>query len=57
MTHPTREQLHQMAQEKSGELVQLVSELIQIPSENPTGSQRPGGGFCRELPQSGRHPL
>lgn len=41
MTHPTREQLHQMAQEKSGELVQLVSELIQIPSENPTGSQRP----------------
>ena len=41
MTHPTREQLHQLAQEKSGELVQLVSELIQIPSENPTGSQRP----------------
>ncbi len=35
MTHPTREQLHQMAQEKSGELVQLVSELIQIPSETP----------------------
>lgn len=40
MRQMTREEIHQLAKEKSRELVELVSSLIQIPSENPTGSQR-----------------
>ena len=40
MSEATREMIHQMAKERSGELVQLVSDLIRIPSENPTGTQR-----------------
>lgn len=40
MSQVTRESIHALAKEKSGELVQLVSSLIQIPSENPTGTQR-----------------
>ncbi len=40
MSQVTRESLHQLAKERSGELVQLVSDLIRIPSENPTGTQR-----------------
>ena len=40
MSQVTREEIHQLAKAKSDELVQLVSSLIQIPSENPTGSQR-----------------
>lgn len=40
MSEATRETIHQMAKERSGELVQLVSDLIRIPSENPIGTQR-----------------
>ncbi len=40
MSQVTREEIHQLAKTRSDELVQLVSNLIQIPSENPTGSQR-----------------
>ena len=40
MSQITKQELHALAKEKSGELVQLVSDLIQIPSENPTGTQR-----------------
>ena len=40
MSEITRAQIHALAREKSGELVQLVSDLIRIPSENPTGTQR-----------------
>ena len=40
MSEITRQELHALAKEKSGELVQLVSDLIRIPSENPTGTQR-----------------
>ena len=40
MSQVTREAIHQMAKDKSGELVQLVSDIIRIPSENPTGTQR-----------------
>ena len=36
----SREEIFALAKSKSDELVQLVSELIQIPSENPTGTQR-----------------
>lgn len=40
MEQVTRQALHQMAKDRSGELVQLVSDLIRIPSENPIGTQR-----------------
>ena len=40
MEQVSREMLHRLAVERSGELVQLVSDLIRIPSENPTGTQR-----------------
>lgn len=40
MGKTTREEILHLAQEKIDELVRLVSELIRIPSENPTGSQR-----------------
>lgn len=36
----TKSEIQAMAKARSAELVQLVSELIQIPSENPTGTQR-----------------
>ena len=36
----SRQEIFELAKSKSDELVQLVSELIQIPSENPTGTQR-----------------
>lgn len=40
MSNVTREELHRLAKERSSELIQLTSSLIQIPSENPTGTQR-----------------
>lgn len=40
MSNITREDVLNLAQGKLDDLVQLVSELIQIPSENPTGTQR-----------------
>ena len=40
MSKVTREELHKQAKERSEELVRLTSSLIQIPSENPTGTQR-----------------
>ncbi len=40
MCEVTKKQVMELAQGKLDELVQLVSDLIQIPSENPIGSQR-----------------
>lgn len=40
MDYKTRDEILELAKSRSGELVQLVSDLIKIPSENPTGSQR-----------------
>lgn len=36
----TKQEILELAQAKEQELLHLVSELIQIPSENPTGTQR-----------------
>ena len=40
MSKVTREEIYELAKSKSGELIKLVSDLIRIPSENPTGTQR-----------------
>lgn len=40
MSKVTRNEVWELAKSKSDELVQLVSDLIKIPSENPTGSQK-----------------
>ena len=40
MSETTREQIMNLAQDKMDELINLVSDLIKIPSENPTGTQR-----------------
>ena len=48
MSQVTREAIHQMAKDKSGELVQLVSDIIRIPSENPTGTQRDVVNFVEQ---------
>ena len=40
MSETTREQIMNLAQDKIDELIRLVSDLIKIPSENPTGTQR-----------------
>ena len=48
MSEATRAMIHQMAEERSGELVQLVSDLIRIPSENPIGTQRDVVNFVEQ---------
>ena len=40
MSNVTKAQVLELAQSKLDELVELVSQLIQIPSENPVGTQR-----------------
>ena len=40
MSNVTKAQVIELAQSKLDDLVQLVSDLIKIPSENPIGSQR-----------------
>ena len=39
MSNVTRDDVWELAKSRSDELVKLVSDLIKIPSENPTGSQ------------------
>ena len=48
MTNVTRADVHKLAQERSAELIKLVSDLIRIPSENPTGSQREVVDFAEQ---------
>ena len=48
MSQVTKAVIHQLAKEKSDELVQLVSDLIRIPSENPTGTQREVVNFVEQ---------
>lgn len=40
MNTVTRSEVWELAKSRKDELIGLVSRLIQIPSENPTGSQR-----------------
>lgn len=40
MSNVTRNDVWELAKSKSDELIKLVSDLIKIPSENPTGSQK-----------------
>ena len=40
MSNVTRNDVWELAKSRSRDLVQLVSDLIKIPSENPVGSQR-----------------
>ena len=48
MISVTRADVHKLAQERSAELIKLVSDLIRIPSENPTGSQRQVVDFAEQ---------
>lgn len=48
LTNVTRADVHKLAQERSAELIKLVSDLIRIPSENPTGSQRQVVDFAEQ---------
>ena len=43
-----KENLISMVEDRKDELIDLVSRLIRINSENPTGTQRGSGGFCWE---------
>ena len=47
MSEVTRSDLVSMVRERSDELLSLVSQLIRIPSENPTGSQREVVDFAK----------
>ena len=40
MSCTTRDEVLKLAESKLGDLVELTSKLIQIPSENPIGTQR-----------------
>lgn len=51
MSNVTREEILELAKLKSEELVQLTSDLIKIPSENPTGTQREVVDFVKEYLQ------
>ncbi len=54
MCEVTKKQVMELAESKLDELVQLVSDLIQIPSENPIGSQREVIDFVKNyLTESG----
>ena len=48
MSNVTKAQVLELAQSKLDELVELVSQLIQIPSENPVGTQREVVDFVKK---------
>ena len=48
MSKVTREEVYELAKSRSQELVKLVSDLIRIPSENPTGTQREVVDFVKK---------
>lgn len=52
MRNVTRADVYKLAKSKSGELVKLVSDLIKIPSENPTGTQREVVDFVKNYLKS-----
>lgn len=40
MSNVTREEILKLAESQTEDFIKLVSDLIRIPSENPTGTQR-----------------